>query len=357
MSSEAPKTEEKKVTDNTGSTTGSNWMSGGTNTSGTTSGFQNVGPSGMAAGYIPGVYALGANALARRQSMAGPTDFTAGGTGGQLAGIQSMYNVAPGLSAGATPLQDMATRISRGEFLDPTNDPTFRGAVNAAITPATQNFTEKVMPNVIGGSIAASGAGSGAGAYGGSANTIPQETLMRDFNKSVMDTTAAMANSSRMAGMNLIPQAGGMFNTANALSLAPSQAMVTGGTLEQQLRQNELTNQLQRYQFGQGQAGAGIDDFLRQLTTGGFTSGTTGQTTAGTTDTSMAGGSQSATTSHGTEDTTKIGPKPNMLAQILQGALGAAGIGASLFGAPVGGTSAVSGLMGLLKGFSGGGGG
>lgn len=293
---------------------------------------QTVGPNAMAAGYFPDLYGAGANAVTQNQAQTVPQDFVAGANSHQMDAINQIYNLAPGLSQTARPLQDMATKVASGYFLDPTNDPTFQGAVNSAITPVTRQLTEQVLPSIVDRSIRTGGTGAGPSAYGGASQDLSEERAVRNWSESAGNIGATMANASRTAGMNMLPQAGGMANQANALALAPAQAIGAAGTQERSFGQDELTNLLQRYSMNQQAPWAGLQTFGNLLTTGGF--------------------KDSTGTMTGTKDTTT--PAPDLMTQILQGSLGAAGMAASMFGAPTGGTSAAKALMSIFGGLGGG---
>jgi hypothetical protein len=70
----------------------------------------------MAAGYFPGLYQMGQRAIENAQNLPTPQDFLAGPTPGQLSSIKQMYAAAPGLSAAAPGLMDMAKKVAGGYF-------------------------------------------------------------------------------------------------------------------------------------------------------------------------------------------------------------------------------------------------
>lgn len=292
-----------------------------------------AGPTKEAAPYFPGLYSQGAGAVNANQGLPVPQDFVAGADPHQRAALDMIYNVAPGLGAAAPSLTEMAKKISSGYFLDPSNDPTFAGAAHAAITPITQALTQQVLPQIVDRSIRTGGVGGGPSAYGGAGSDIANEKAIQNWSQAAGNITAGMANASRTAGMNLLPQAAGMARAGNELALAPAQAVGAAGTQERTFAQDALQNLIQRYSMNQQAPWAGLQQFGNLLTTGGF------KNTTGSTGT--------------TQDTTS--PAPDMLTQILQGLTGGAGIAGSLFGAPAGGTSAASGIGSIFGSLGGGG--
>jgi hypothetical protein len=125
--------------------------------------------------------------------------------------------------------------------------------------------------------------------------------------------------------MGLIPQAGGIAQSANQLSLAPALATGAAGSTEQQFEQSSLDNLMKRYQMNMEAPWAGLQPFANLLTTGGFNRGV---------------GSSTETTTP---------PPANLMTQLLQGGTGLAGMAGSLFSAPAGGTSAASAIGGGLS--------
>jgi hypothetical protein len=294
---------------------------------------QSIAPTAEAAPYFPQIYGAGADAVQQNRALPVPQEFIATADPHQMEAVKQIYNVAPGLSQTAQPLQDMATKVASGYFLDPTNDPTFQGAVNSAITPVTRALQEQVLPGIVDRSIRTGGTGAGPSAYGGASQDLSEERAVRGWSESAGNIAATMANNSRNAGLSLLPQAGDMASKANALALAPAQAIGAAGTQERSFVQDALSNILQRYTMNQQAPWTGLQPFANLLTTGGFRNSTG--------------------TMSGTNDTTT--PAPDLATQLLQGGLGAAGMAASLFGAPAGGTSAASALGSIFGGLGGGG--
>ena len=158
-------------------------------------------------------------------------DVVAGATPNQQQGAQAIATAPVGTNAAAT--ADMARKVAGGFFLDPNNDPTFQGTVNAAIDPITRNLQQKVLPGIIDKSIRVGGTGGGPGAYGGASQSLEEGNAVADWGRTAANTTAQLANASRNAGINLIPQIPQLNAGANAEALAAPQAAVTGGTLQQ----------------------------------------------------------------------------------------------------------------------------
>lgn len=286
-------------------------------------------PYGPAQQYFPPLYQQGSGAVQQNQNLPIPQNYVAGANPTELSAVQQTLNTAPQLGASGGALSDIANKIAGGFFLNPSNDPTFAGTANAAITPVTRQLTQQVLPSNIGNAIKLGGTGgAGPSAYGGGSLALDTEKILQDYSANALNTTASMANASRLAGMNLIPQAGNIANAANTQLLAPATATGAAGTALQGYAQQDINNLLQRYQTQLQAPWNGLQNFANLLSTGGF-----GDTT-------------------GTSQT--IGSTPSIATQILQGLTGGAGVVGSLFGSGPGGSpSAASNfgdtLGGLLK--------
>lgn len=292
-----------------------------------------TGPSAAAAGYFPPLYQQGGEAVTSNQGLPAPQDFVAPADPHQREALDMIYGAAPSLGSNAPALSDMAHKVASGYFLDPTNDPTFAGAASAAISPITRQLRENILPSLVDRSIRSGGTGSGPSAYGGVSLDLSEGKALQDWEQRAGDITSSMANASRGMGMNLIPQAPALAAGANNIALAPATATGAAGTQERGFAQDALTNLLQRYSMNQQAPWSGLQQFANLLTTGGFKDSTGTGTQIGETTT----------------------PAPDMMTQILQGITGTAGIAGSLFGAPMGGASAISGLGSILGGLGGGG--
>jgi hypothetical protein len=272
--------------------------------------------------------------VAQNQATPIPNQFVAGENPTEASGVSQTLAAAPTLGASGGALSDMAQKIASGYFLNPQNDPTFAGAADAAITPALRALQQVTLPQITGGSIGAAGKGTGGataygGAGGGTSQDIITQEALQNFGTNALNTTAQMANASRTAGMQLIPQAPGIAAGANQQLLAPAQATTAAGQQQQTYAQQAINNLLQQYQYQTQAPWQGLQQFGNLLTTGGF-----GNTT-GTTD------------SWGTSTPST----PSMMTQILQGLTGGASAANSLFGAgPGGSASAASNLFGGITG-------
>ena len=299
----------------------------------TTTGSSSTGPLPVAQPYFAPLYQQGSEAVAKNQALPVPTQFVAGENPIEAQAITGTLAKAPSLGAAGTPLSDMATKIASGYFLNPQNDPTFQGAVDAATAPILRNVTENLLPSVTNTAIRGGGVGGGPSAYGGanagSAQDIEFQRVLRDFSQNALNTSSAMAAASRAAGMNLIPQAPGIAQGANAQILAPETTTGLAGTQQQAYAQNAIDNLLQGYSANINAPWQGLQQFANLLTTGGYNQGT----------------SQSTTNAQYTPST------PSMATQILQGLLGGAGIATSLFGAgPAGAASPAANIWSTLSG-------
>jgi hypothetical protein len=232
-----------------------------------------------------------------------------------------MIDVAPSLGNVAPGIENVANQISSGYFLNPQNDPTFAGAVNAAITPSENTLMGTTLPGIVGGAIRNSGMGGGPTAYGGSSLGMPEESAIRDWDIAAQNTGASMANTSRNLGMNLFSQLPALQTADISGKLAPAAATEAGGALQQGFAQSDINNALAQYQAMMNAPWAGVAPMTSLLTAGGY--GTTTGTDVGTQQ--------------------QIGPAPNVATQWLQGLTGGASGLASLFGAKGAFPNAVSG--------------
>lgn len=244
----------------------------------------------------------------------------------QQQGVSSLYDAAGNVGQNFTNSADMAKKVASGYFLDPTNDPTFQGAVNSAINPITRQLQETVLPGIVDRSIKVGGTGSGPSAYGGSSQDLQENQAVQNWAKQASDTTASMANASRTAGLDLIKAIPQLNAGVNNEALAQSGVINTAGGLQNQQDQAVLDNELQKWQLNQQTFLPFLQQAASILNTGGF--------------------------GNGTSNTTETGPAPDMATQWLQGLTGGAGMANSLFGAAKGGTSAMSGLTSALSGLA-----
>lgn len=280
-------------------------------------------PWSQAQPYFQDLYSAGKTAMDKSQALPIPQQYVAGANPTQLAAVNQAIGLAPTLGASGGALSDMASKIASGYFLNPMNDPTFAGAAAAALQPGLNQLTQQILPTNIGNAIKTGGTGAaGPSAYGGSSLALDTEKILQDYGLNAQNTVAAMANNSRNAGMNLIPQAPGLATAANTQLLAPSTALGAAGTALQGFTQQDINNILQQYQGNQAGYWNGIQPMTNLLTAGGYNQG------------SQVG--------------TSTTPPPSMATQILQGLTGGAGILGSLFSAPAGGTSAIAGLGSTL---------
>lgn len=280
-------------------------------------------PYGPAAQYFPALYEQGANL-----AFSPPTDYVAGPSEGQKSSVNQLYNLAPTAGSAGSPMVEMAKRIASGEFMDPSQNPAFAGAANAAIAPITKQFTERVLPGLTNTAIQAGGAGTGPSAFGGASLGVPQMGAVDDWTRATGDVTSKMALDYSKLGSQLLGLAPELSKEGEAQRLMPATITGAAGGQEQSWVQNAINNVLQKYSTSQ----SALTNFTNLLTAGNY------------------GTQQQDATSH----ETSMAQQPSMLAQILQGAAGAAGIAGSMFGAPAGGTAAASTLMNLFR--SGGGG-
>lgn len=255
-------------------------------------------------------------------------DIVAGPTNMQNTGVNDLFQAAGNTGTNATGTADVAKKVASGYFMDPTNDPTFQGAVQSALTPITRALQEQVLPGIVDKSIQAGGTSSGPSAYGGASQDLQENQAVQNWAKQSADTTASMANASRTAGMNLTTALPALNTSANSEALAPASTELAAGGTQQGLNQDILNNLLQKWQLSSSGSLPILQQASSILNSGGFGNNT------------------------GTSNETDTGAVPNMLTQILQGLTGGAGVANSLFGAAKGGTSAISGLTAALQSIS-----
>lgn len=280
----------------------------------TTTSEQNRGPLKAQWPFWKDIWNMTGDALHGKQ----PTSFVAGPNATQLSFVDQLKKMAPQLGAAGGDLSEMAKKIAQGYFLDPRNDPTFRGAANSAINPITHQLRTQVLPGITDASMRAGGVGGGPAAYGGARQDIQENSAVHDWTKMSSDVTSSMANRSREMGMALIPQAGQIASSANSLMLAPAMATGMAGGLEQQWAQGGLDDQIKKYLFGF----AGPQNAAGIMSQGGF-------------------GTQTGTS-------TETGSAPSMATQWLQGLTGGASGLASLFGAQGAFPGGMQSLMAML---------
>lgn len=282
-------------------------------------------PWPTAAPYFEDLYAKGADAVGAVNNKLFGGDWIAAPTDAQRSSVAQLLAAAPGLSAGAIPLTQMASRIASGEFLDP-NNPLLQAGISATINPLQERVQRDLLPQI-------TDAAMKGGAYGGTAQALREGNIIDDFTENAGDIGSKMTLDWITSRFGDIFQAPGLFQSANTLALAPGTVTGLAGEAERGLDQLIADNAIKKYENELQAPFFGLQDFANLLTTGGFKTGE--GTTKGTTVTT--------------------GPEPDMATQILQGVLGGAGTLASLgqaFPATMGAIGGGSVMAPILSGLS-----
>jgi len=253
------------------------------------------------------------------QTLAAPTQ-------AQQDAVGQVKALAPQLSAGADPLQELALSQIRGDWLSPDTNPYIGQVANAAIDPLQQRLNQNLLA-VKDQSIA-------RGAYGGARQDIQENQALDDFTKSAGNITSGIYAQNYANERGIMQNSGQLLELANALRMAGPTALANAGDVEQGWNQASLDDAKNRWFEELQSKWGGMSELANILSAGGFSSGT------GTTTT----------------------PATNPLVTMLKGALGGASTGASL-ASGIGGVAAGAGLsafmpwmapMALLGGLAGG---
>lgn len=221
---------------------------------------------------------------------------------------------------GFDPTNKLAMDTITGMYLSPDSNPFIKSAVEASIRPVEQRLTRFVLPGLEDQSIA-------QGAFGGAGNGAAKGLATSDFTQQALDIASRMydANYQRerqnqMLAPGLFGQAQGLQDQLDAATrmrwqdqvasammmnqqnVQQAQLLDQAGSQQQSWSQAALDADLQRYNINQAAPWTGLGEWAQILNGGGFNS-------AGVTTRAPGGGAGS----------------------FLQGAAGAAAIGASLF--------------------------
>lgn len=230
-------------------------------------------PWGPAKDYLIDLYETGKGALDATQGKLFGGDFVTPANATQRSVPGMLTSVAPGLSAGAVPLRDMATRIASGEFLDPNNQ-ILQNAIKAVNDPLRLSLHNQVIPGI-------TDAAMKGGAYGGTGQTLLENQAVSDWTRNSLNNSSTMTLDWLNQRFGDIFKSPDLFKTANTLDLAPATVTGQAGDYERGLDDFDTQDALARYQNELQAPWYGIDDFTRLLVSGGF--GTrTGQTIGST---------------------------------------------------------------------------
>ena len=240
-----------------------------------------------------------------------------------IAGQDEMLQLANSFQGAGTGTMQLASDMISGKYLDPNKNPFFGGAVQAALHPVEDQFYNTTLPSISDTAIQ-------QGAYGGDREGITKALASSDFTRNMGDITSKMSLDNYQAERQLQMYAPTLMSAGENLNMLPSQIYGQIGKDRQQTEQDMLTEAGQLYQNQQTAPWTGMDMWSKILQGGG----------AGN-----AGSSNSSTTN-------PQGGTPSWV----QGALGGAGLGASignmagLTGWGLGGASGGGAALGLLLG-------
>lgn len=236
-------------------------------------------------------------------------------------GLDFLRANAPSLGMGAAPTNQLAMDTVTGKYLSPDSNPFIAAAAQAAIRPVQNTVMRNLLPAVSDQAIA-------QGAYGGARQDIAQGQVLDEFARTAGDITAGMYAENYARERALQMQAPALFAQANELSRAPGIELLALGEAQQKADQILLDNARMQAEEQRKAQFYGLGELAQILSAGGF----------GTRTGTMTG--------------TSVGTNPNYQppeAQWAQGIIGGLGMLGSLFGAPVGGTSAAMGLANLFR--------
>lgn len=155
----------------------------------------------------------------------GKTQGTAGATYGDAG--QSAIGAAAGMGQGADAVRGLATDQLSGKYLDAGSNPYLQSAISAAIDPLQHALMTKTLPGITDQSIA-------QGAYGGTRNSVANTLAINDFNTQAGDIAARMAGENYTNERAIQQGSAGLLGQADALSMAPSQALAAGAGFQEQ---------------------------------------------------------------------------------------------------------------------------
>lgn len=251
------------------------------------------------------------------QTLAGPTQ-------AQRDAVNQVKGLAPQLSAGAQPMQDLALSQLRGDWLSPDTNPYISQVAQAAINPVQQAFDANRL--------AINDRSISSGAYGGARQDLQQERALDNFTRAAGDITAGIYGQNYANERGIMQNSGQLLEMANALAMAGPTALANAGDVEQGWEQAALDDARNKWLEELASNWSGINEYSNVLTAGGYNT------------------------------STKTEPAPSQFANILQGLMGGASTGASL-ATGIGGVAAGAGLgafapymlpLALLGGLAGG---
>lgn len=286
----------------------------------------------------------------------------------QTRGVQALNDVAGSLGQGSQEVRNLALSTIAGDYLSPDSNPFIRGAVDAAIRPVTEQLNRQIIPGI-------GDASQAGGAYGGDRQGVMQGIAAGDWAQAAGDIGSTMYFNNYNAERDRQMQAPSLLTQANSMALAPAQALLTGGGMQQGWAQGQLDANRQGFVNSQMDPWSGVQNYQnilqglmgfgttsstgQNVNTGTSTGATTGQVTGsqqgsqtGTTS-GTGGGIQhqvgtGTTTQQGTSTGTQTMPGQSGIGSLFSGALGGASAGSAFgpWGAGIGGI--LGGLGGLF---------
>lgn len=228
------------------------------------------------------------------------------------AGLTAIQERAEAGSPLVTGAQDLTAATMSGDFLSPDSNPYLASAMDAATRPMREAFTEDVMPQI-------GSAFSSAGRYGSGMQARAQNRAAEDYLTSLGDIGAQMAYTNYAAERDRQIDASTAAPGMAQLDYLDPSRLIDVGAAREGMAGAELQEDIDRFNFAQDEPRIRLSEYMPLVTGGQYTSQSTTQPIF----------SDPAATYLG------------------YGATGA-GILGNLFGASRGGTSAISGLRGLL---------
>jgi hypothetical protein len=169
---------------------------------------------------------------------------TAGFTPAQTAG-QNMALGAAGqqgnIVGGAGGLENWMTG---GGALSPSSNPALQSWINAAVQPIQQTYSEQIDPAIRQAAVS-------SGQYGGSEQGIAEGLAGRGEEQAIGATTANIANTGYLSGLNATMQALGLAPATAGAQTLPAQTTSAVGDVQQAQNQAQINEQIMRTMFPQ----------------------------------------------------------------------------------------------------------
>lgn len=230
---------------------------------------------------------------------------TAGPNDMQKSAVNQVAGLAPTLSAGAQPLQNLALSQIRGDWLSPDSNPFIKAVASAALEPVQQGFNANKL--------ALNDKAISQGAYGGARQDLQQNQLADDYTKTAGNITSGIYGQNYANERNIMQNSGNLLDQANSLFLAGPTALANAGDVKRGWDQQAIDDKRAQFDDSLKAPWAGIPELAQVL-------GSTGAS-----------------------QTTQIKPQANPLLSILQGVMGGGMTGASL-ASGIGGVAAGAGM-------------